>query len=307
MDLIHKVLNIVLPPITLILLLLFLPSFLVSKFISRIKRSINSEKVAGKVVLITGASSGIGEYLAYEYARRGACLALAARRQERLRAVADKARALGSPDVIVIPTDISKAEDSERFINEAVNHFGKLDHLVNNAGVVQIDMFEDCKQISDFATLTNTNFWGSVYTTHFAIPHLRKSKGRIVGISSIAGWFTVPRMSFYCASKAAITSFYETLRAEFGSDIGITIVTPGVVESEMSQGDFLSKAQIDFVPAESTERCAKAIVDSACRGDRYLTEPSWARMTFLLKVLCPEVLEWLFHMVLVSKSSKKSN
>ncbi|KAI5562980.1 hypothetical protein BDE02_15G086500 [Populus trichocarpa] len=307
MDLIHKVLNIVLPPITLILLLLFLPSFLVSKFISRIKRSINSEKVAGKVVLITGASSGIGEYLAYEYARRGACLALAARRQERLRAVAGKARALGSPDVIVIPTDISKVEDSERFINEAVNHFGKLDHLVNNAGVVQIDMFEDCKQISDFATLTDTNFWGSVYTTHFAIPHLRKSKGRIVGISSIAGWFTVPRMSFYCASKAAITSFYETLRAEFGSDIGITIVTPGLVESEMSQGDFLSKAQIDFVPAESTERCAKAIVDSACRGDRYLTEPSWARMTFLLKVLCPEVLEWLFHMVLVAKSSKKSN
>ncbi|KAL3571300.1 hypothetical protein D5086_028549 [Populus alba] len=300
MDLIHKVLNIVLPPITLILLLLLLPSFIVSKFISRIKRSINSEMVAGKVVLITGASSGIGEYLAYEYARRGACLALAARRQERLRAVADKARALGSPDVIVIPTDISKVEDSERFINEAVNHFGKLDHLVNNAGVIQIDMFEDCKQISDFATLTNTNFWGSVYTTHFAIPHLRKSKGRIVGISSIAGWCSVPRMSFYCASKAAITSFYETLRAEFGSDIGITIVTPGVVESEMSQGDFLSKAQLEFVPVESTERCAKAIVDSACRGDGYLIEPSWARMSFLLKVLCPEVLEWLFHMMEVS-------
>lgn len=307
MDLIHKVLNIVLPPITLILLLLFLPSFLVSKFISRIKRSINSEMVAGKVVLITGASSGIGEYLAYEYARRGACLALAARRQERLRAVADRARALGSPDVIVIPTDVSKVEDSERFINEAVNHFGKLDHLVNNAGVIQIDMFEDCKQISDFATLTNTNFWGSVYTTHFAIPHLRKSKGRIVGISSIAGWCSVPRMSFYCASKAAITSFYETLRAEVGSDIGITIVTPGVVESEMSQGDFLSKAQLEFVPVESTERCAKAIVDSACRGDGYLIEPSWARMSFLLKVLCPEVLEWWFHMVLVAKSSKKSN
>ncbi|XP_011023956.1 PREDICTED: 11-beta-hydroxysteroid dehydrogenase-like 4A [Populus euphratica] len=307
MDLIHKVLNIVLPPITLILLLLFLPSFLVSKFISRIKRSINSETVAGKVVLITGASSGIGEYLAYEYARRGACLALAARRQERLRAVADKARALGSPDVIVIPTDISKLEDSERFINEAVNHFGKLDHLVNNAGVVQIDMFEDCKQISDFATLTNTNFWGSVYTTHFAIPHLRKSKGRFGGISSIAGWFPVPRMSFYGASKAAITSFYETLRAEVGSDIGITIVTPGVVDSEMTQEDFLSKAQIDFVPAESTERCAKAIVDSACRGDRCLIEPSWTRMLFLLKVLCPEVLEWSFHMVLAAKSSKKSN
>ncbi|XP_061953060.1 11-beta-hydroxysteroid dehydrogenase A-like [Populus nigra] len=298
MDLIHKVLNIVLPPITLILLLLFFPYFLVSKFISSIKRSINSEKVAGKVVLITGASSGIGEYLAYEYARRGACLALSARREERLRAVADKARELGSPDVIVIATDISKVEDCERFVNEAMNHFGKLDHLVNNAGVAQIDMFEDCKQISEFATIMNTNFWGSVYASHFAIPHLRKSKGRIVGISSIAGWCSVPRMSFYSASKAAITSFYETLRAEFGSDIRITIVTPGVVESEMTQGDFLSK---------STERCAKAIVDSACRGDRYLVEPSWARISFLMKVLCPEVLEWWFHRILVAKSSKKSN
>ena len=126
------------------------------------------------------------KYLAYEYARRGACLALAARRQERLREVADKARVLGSPDVIFIPTDISKVEDCERFINEAVDHFGKckdlflssfnfnlcarffhkscstmthgvcasVDHLVNNAGIVQVDMFEDCKPISDSATLT---------------------------------------------------------------------------------------------------------------------------------------------------------
>uniref|UniRef100_A0A6N2NEU3 Uncharacterized protein n=1 Tax=Salix viminalis TaxID=40686 RepID=A0A6N2NEU3_SALVM len=223
-----------------------------TEFISRIKRSINSEKVAGKVVLITGASSGIGEFLAYEYARRGACLALSARREERLRAVADKARELGSPDVIVVITDISKVEDCERFVNEAMNHFGKLDHLVTNAGVAQIDMFEDCKQISDFATTMNTNFWGSVYASHFAIPHLRKSKGRIVGISSIAGWCSMPRTSFY-------------------------------------------SGQMDFVLAESTERCAKAIVDSACRGDRYLVEPSWARITFLIKVLCPEVVEWWLH------------
>ncbi|CAK7336758.1 unnamed protein product [Dovyalis caffra] len=265
------------------------------------------ERVAGKVVAITGASSGIGEYLAYEYARRGACLALAARREERLQAVADKAQLLGSPDVIFIPTDVSKVEDCERFINKAVNHFGQLDHLVNNAGIIRIDMFEDCKQISDLVTLMNTNFWGSVHATRFAIPHLRKSKGRIVGISSIAGWCSLPRMSFYCASKAALTSFYETLRAEFGSDIGITIVTPGAVESEMSQGDFITKAKMDFVPAESTEMCAKAIVDSACRGDRFLVEPSWTRITFLLKVLCPELLEWHSHWAFVAKTSKKSN
>ncbi|CAK7336756.1 unnamed protein product [Dovyalis caffra] len=273
------------------------------------KRSINSEKVAGKVVLITGASSGIGEYLAYEYARRGACLALAARREERLSAVADKARLLGSPDVIVISADVSKVEDCERSCRLTTSHgvYATVDHLVNNAGIIQIDMFEDCKQIPDSETLMNTNFWGSVYVIRFAIPHLRKSKGRIVGISSIAGWCSVPKMSFYCASKAALISFYETLSAEFGSDIGITIVTPGVVESEMSQGDLVSKAKMDLIPAESTEMCAKAIVDSACRGDRYLIEPSWARITFLLKVLCPELLEWCFHWVLVAKTSKKRN
>jgi hypothetical protein len=70
---------------------------------------------------------------------------------------------------------------------------------------------------------------------------------------------------------------------------------------------FFKQVQMDFVLAESTERCAKAIVDSACRGDRYLVEPSWARITFLMKVLCPEVLEWWFHRILVAKSSKKSN
>jgi len=180
--------------------------------------------VAGKVILITGASSGIGEYVAYEYAKRGARLALVARREDRLQAVADRARKLGSPEVVVVRADVSKVEE--------------LDHLVNNAGVVQIRLFEVFTQFSDIASVMDINFWGSVYSTHYAVPHLRKSKGKIVVIASTAAWLGAPGLSFYNASKAALISFFETLRTEFGQDIGITIVSPGKIESEITQGEF---------------------------------------------------------------------
>ncbi|KAK7841029.1 11-beta-hydroxysteroid dehydrogenase-like 6 [Quercus suber] len=141
------------------------------------------------------------------------------------------------------------------------------------------------------------NFWGSVYSTHYAVPHLRKSKGKIVVISSVAAWFCTPRLSFYNASKAAQICFFESLRAEFGPDIGITIVTPGVIESEMTQDQFLRKIEMPWLPVESTERCAKAIVDSTCKGDMYLTKPSWVRVGFWMRVLYPEVFEWCLHSI----------
>ncbi|KAJ0051960.1 hypothetical protein Pint_01216 [Pistacia integerrima] len=288
MDFIHNFLNILLPPLTFLLLCFLLPPYLAFKCLHYIKRSIFRENVAGKVVLITGASSGIGEYLAYEYARRGASLALVARREGRLKEVAVKARELGSPDVIVICSDVSKVEDCKRFVDETFNHFGRLDHLVNNAGITKVSMFEDVNSISDFHSLMNINFWGSLYATHFAVPHLRKSRGQIIVISSTAGWLTIPKLSFYNASKAALTSLFDTLRTEFGSDIGITIVNPGIIESEMTQPEFISETRMEFVPAESTETCAKAIVSGACRGERYVTEPSWVRVLFVLKLLCPE-------------------
>nr|XP_023873593.1 11-beta-hydroxysteroid dehydrogenase-like 4A isoform X1 [Quercus suber] len=242
MDLLHKFLNIVLLPITLTVLLLFMLPFLFLKFLWSLKRSIYREYLAGKVILITGASSGIGEYVAYEYAKRGARLALVARREDRLRAVADRARKLGSPEVVVVRADVSKVEECKQFVDEIVNHFGRLDHLVNNAGVVQARLFEEFTQFSDIASVMDINFWGSVYSTHYAVPHLRKSKGKIVVIASTAAWLGTPRLSFYNASKAALISFFETLRTEFGQDIGITIVTPGMVESEMTQSELFSEA-----------------------------------------------------------------
>ncbi|KAL4634515.1 hypothetical protein ACB092_04G205200 [Castanea dentata] len=304
MDLLQKLLDIVLLPLTLTAILFLLPPFLFLKYLFSLKRNICSENVANKVVLITRASSGIGEHIAYEYARRGAILALVARRENRLQIVANKAQELGSPEVIVIRADVSKDEECKHFIDETMNHFGRLDHLVNNAGVSRVDLFEDS---TDIASIMDINFWGSVYSTHYAVPHLRKSKGKIVVISSAAAWLCTPRLSFCSASKAAQICFFESLRAEFGPDIGITIVTPGVTESEMTQGQFLPKIEMPWMPVESTETCAKAIVDRTCKGDMYLTKPSWMRVGFWMRVLCPEVLEWCMHSILVNRPCTHQN
>ncbi|KAI8544015.1 hypothetical protein RHMOL_Rhmol08G0262200 [Rhododendron molle] len=233
------------------------------KSICRGDRSVFGENVSGKVVLITGASSGIGEHLAYEYAKGGACLVLVARREKQLQEVACKARRLGSPDVIVETGDVSKVEDCKRFVDATLNHFGRLDHLVNNAGIGPVCMFEDATNVDDFAQIM--------------------------------------------ASKGALVSFYETLRTEVGSDIGITIVTPGLVDSEMTRGETMSKAGMDGLPVESTEGCTKAIFNSICRGDRYLIEPAWVRMIYLWNLLCPEAIESFIRWVLITRLNNNSN
>ncbi|XP_060967193.1 11-beta-hydroxysteroid dehydrogenase A-like isoform X2 [Cannabis sativa] len=265
MDFIHNFLNLFLPTISVIAIILFLPPFLFYKLFKSffIKIFIPTQNLAGKVVLITGASSGIGENLAYEYARRGANLALAARRENRLKRVADEAIRLGSPDAIVIRADVKEIEDCKALVEDTVNHFGQLDYLVNNAGVVQLSLFEDSTdQFSTIRSIMDINFWGSVYCTQFAIPHLRKTKGKIVVNSSSASWFSTPRMSIY-------------------------------------------NSRIKGVPVESGERCAKAIVESACRGDMYLIEPSWCRVGYWFKFFFPQLVEKCFHLTLIHRPWKR--
>ncbi|XP_065627416.1 11-beta-hydroxysteroid dehydrogenase 1A-like [Quercus suber] len=145
--------------------------------------------------------------------------------------------------------------------------------------------------------LPDINFRGLIYSNHNVVPPLRKRKGKIVVLASTVAWLAMPRMSFY---NAAPISFFETWRAELGSDIGITIVTPGLIKSEMSDSANLSKVQATWILAKTTEWCAKAIVANACRGDMYLTEPSW-KVMFWMKIMCPEVLEWCLHSTFVKR------
>ncbi|CAH8279184.1 unnamed protein product [Arabidopsis lyrata] len=256
-----------------------MPFSIFFKLLGFIRRCKESEKVDGKVVIITGSSSGIGEHLAYEYARRGAYLTLVARREDRLQVVADRCRKLGSPDVTV-----SVIEDCKRFVQETISRFGRLDHLVNNAGIAEAKFFDDYSEISDVLPIVNTNFWGPVYATHFAIPHIKKTKGKIIAVASPAGWSGVPRMSIYAASKAA--------RIELHPEVGVTIVFPGLIENGNTNSDLLAEKQewSQVVAIESAAVCAKAVVNGICRGKTFVAEPSWVRVLFWLSAICPELL-----------------
>ncbi|KAJ8772404.1 hypothetical protein K2173_027581 [Erythroxylum novogranatense] len=310
MDLVHNLFSLLFPPLNTILLLCVLPLYLIIKLIDSLRRHFHSENVAGKVVIVTGAASGIGEIITYEYAKRRACLALVDIKEDCLKPVVDKARALGSPDVIAIVADVSKLEDCERFVNEAVQHFGKLDHLVNNAGMALEEDFGYVNKISALRRLMDVNFWGAVYGTQFALPHLRKSKGKIIAVASCLGWYPIPKSSFCydphptSASKAALISFCESLRSEFGGEIGVTIVIPGNIRTDMTQKVtihliILEKSNKNFIiPSVSRQACGKAIVSSGCRGDNYLVVPSWVSFLFLWRFWYPEIADlvnrWAF-------------
>ncbi|EPS67142.1 hypothetical protein M569_07637, partial [Genlisea aurea] len=286
------------------LLPLFLLFDVLCSFVFRHNKLEERNGLHGKAVLITGASSGIGEYMAYEYAKRGASLALVARREDRLQKVGAKARCFGSPDVLVICGDVSSFDDCRKFVNTTVNHFGRLDHLVNNAGIFNFYSVNWGVEITKFSPVMDTNFWGSVYPTYFAMPHLKKTRGKIVVNSSVAATVHIPTLAFYCASKAALWSFYEALRAEVEPEVGITIATLGFVESEMSDGKVMSKegkmndgVRIPQVVRETimgTEACARAIVGGACRGRRRVTEPQWFKVLAMANYLFPDILQWVF-------------
>ncbi|XP_010503335.1 PREDICTED: 11-beta-hydroxysteroid dehydrogenase-like 2 [Camelina sativa] len=299
MDLIHTILNLLLPPLTISFLVLFYPLYLFIKLVSCLYKHLWFENVAGKVVLITGASSGIGEHVAYEYAKKGACLALVARRKDRLEIVAETSRQLGSGDVIIIPGDVSNVEDCKKFIDETILHFGKLDHLINNAGVPQTILFENFTQIQDANHIMDINFWGSTYITYFAIPHLRKSKGKIVVTTSASAVIPLPSASVYSASKAALLKFFETLRVEISPDIKITIVIPGFISTNMTTPLFIDMYGSDLILSESVSKCAKSIFKGIARGETYIAEPSWIKWIFMIQKVCPEIVDYVLNYIFV--------
>uniref|UniRef100_A0A0D9VGB2 3-oxoacyl-[acyl-carrier-protein] reductase n=1 Tax=Leersia perrieri TaxID=77586 RepID=A0A0D9VGB2_9ORYZ len=297
--------------------LVYIPlSIPVKIFLWAFVKPLRRENLRGKVVLITGASSGIGEELAYQYAAQGACLALVARRKKALEDVAAAARERGSPSVLVLPADVSDADQSRRVVEATVAHFGKLNHLVANAGIWSICSFDDVTNITAFHKMMDVNFWGSVYPTYYALPHLKASRGKLVVSSSVAGTVATSRMSFYNATKAAQLRFYETLRAELGSEVGVTILAPGYVESEMTKGKGIQSGgqiavneeardeQIGVFPVGRVDDLCEVALDGIRRGDWYITWPSLFRPLKLVAFLAPEVLH-LACQVMYSTSSSK--
>lgn len=156
---------------------------------------------ANKVILITGASSGIGAHAAQHLAKKGACIALIGRNQERLNAISEQIKSDGSPVPMVIVADITT--DAERIITETVNHFGQLDVLINNAGILSKNSIENI-DLAEYNRVFDTNVRSVIKLTKLAVPHLAKTKGNILNVSSVAGLRVKPNSLAYTISKAAL-------------------------------------------------------------------------------------------------------
>ncbi|XP_015170526.1 11-beta-hydroxysteroid dehydrogenase 1B-like [Solanum tuberosum] len=294
---VHTLISLFITPLVLIAFFAFFPFFCIFRIILFLCRLVVSENMKGKVVLITGASSGIGEELAYEYARRGCSLAIVARREKKLWKVAEKAKSLGCLDVISIRADVSNVQHCKRFVDQTVKHFGRLDHLVNNAGIISLCSINDVTDITMFTSLMDINFWGSVYPTYVTIPHLKKTRGKVFVNSSSGAIFHPPSISFYTASKAALISFYETMRVELAPEISITIATLGYTDSEILGGKHLKDGVMQInsqlfsdatvLPVISCSDCAKSIISAICRKERYITEPKYISVLFFVKSPLP--------------------
>lgn len=163
------------------------------------------------VVVITGASDGIGREMALQLAGQGAWLALAARDAQKLEAVAAECRARGGR-ALAVPTDVGDQAQCRALVDRTLAEFGRVDTLVNNAGVSMWARFDQVTELAPFETMMRVNYLGSVYCTHAALPHLKRTRGRIVGVSSLTGRAGVPTRSGYAASKHAMAGFFDSLR-----------------------------------------------------------------------------------------------
>ncbi|WP_213737114.1 SDR family oxidoreductase [Bradyrhizobium sp. dw_411] len=190
--------------------------------------------VKGKVVAITGASSGIGEAAARLLAAAGAKVVLGARRVDRLEAIAGDIRK-NKGEVEVQAIDVSKREDLTRFVQKAQDRFGRLDVLVNNAGLMPLSPLDDLR-VDEWDRMIDVNIKGVLYGIAAALPVFRKQgSGHFINISSVAGHRVAPTGAVYSGTKFAVRAISEGLRQEAGDKIRVTIISPGAVESELAE------------------------------------------------------------------------
>jgi len=253
------------------------------------------------VVCITGASSGIGAELARQCAAQQARLVLAARDVERLEAVAADCRASGA-QVLVVRTDVAVETDCQAMIDATIAQFGRLDMLINNAGLGASGLFRDITDLSVFERVMRVNFLGSVWCTSYALPHLEASRGRLVAVSSLTGLAGVPKRTAYGATKHAMAGFFDSLRIELdGTGVSVTVVYPGFVFSEINRhalspdGTPWGDRGYRRRPGETmpTDECCRLILDAAARRDRDLVMTWRGKVGRLLKLVAPSLVDRL--------------
>jgi short-subunit dehydrogenase len=249
------------------------------------------------VVVVTGASEGIGRELALRLADQGAWLALAARDGARLEAVAAECRARGGR-AVAVPTDVADEAQCRALIDRAVAEFGRVDTLVNNAGISMWARFDEVTDLAPFERMMQVNYFGSVYCTHAALPHLKRTRGRIVGVSSLTGRAGVPTRSGYAATKHAMAGFFDSLRIELEDDgITVTMVYPGFVSTAIRAHAFgpdgrpLASSPVRESEVMTPEECARQIVAAMASRRRELIMTLRGKVGAWVKLIAPGVVD----------------
>jgi short-subunit dehydrogenase len=217
-------------------------------------------------VIITGASSGIGEATALAFAKQGAQVVLAARQVEKLMQVKEACLKAGAKACEIVGCDVSKEEDCKRLIETTIHQFSRIDVLINNAGISMRALFDEC-ELDVIKRLMDTNFWGTVYCTKYALPQLLQHKGSVVTVSSVAGLVGLPARTGYSASKFALEGFMQSLRIEnLKKGLHVGMIYPGYTASNIrntalnSSGNTQQESPLDESKLMTPEEVAEAIV-----------------------------------------------
>ncbi len=261
-------------------------------------RRATTYNLRGKVVLITGASRGLGFVLAQEFASEGAKVVICARDVDELRRAKEELQAHGA-EVLALRCDVGKKDEVEGMIGGAQRRFGRIDVLVNNAGVIQVGPLEE-QRTEDFREAMDVMYWGTVHPTLAVLPHMRKRRsGRIVNITSIGGRMSVPHLLPYSGAKFAAVGFSEGLRAEVAKDgIKVTTIVPGLMRTgshlnayfkgqhKKEFGWFTMGAAMPLISIEA-RRAARKIVSAVKHGETDLVLTPQAKLAALVHGIAP--------------------
>lgn len=248
-----------------------------------------------KIIVITGASSGIGKALAEKYADEGWGLVLAARRNELLDELKNK---LDKTEVLTVKTDVTIESDCKNLIDKAVEKFGRIDVLINNAGISMRALFHKT-DMEVMQQVMDVNYWGTVYCTKFALPHLLKTKGSLAGVISVGGYLGLPGRSGYSASKFAVRGFLQTIRVEnLKTGLHVLIAAPGFTASEIrksalvANGDKQGETPRNENKMMSAEECAAHIFRAVEKRKRELVLTFLeGKFTVFLSKFMPSLVE----------------
>ena len=253
-----------------------------------------------KVVIITGASSGIGKSLAYEFAIRGAKVVLGARNEDALSVIVDDIKQKGG-DAISVKTDVSVEADCKNLIDEAISNYGKIDILINNAGISMRALFKDT-DLSVIKRLMDVNFWGAVFCTKYALPHILTNKGSVVGVSSIAGIKALPARTGYSASKYALDGFLEALRVEnLKKGIHVLIAYPGFTASNIrntslgANGSPQGESPRNEDKMMTPEEVAVHIYNAVLKRKKKIILTSQGKLIFQINKFIPSMLDKMIY------------